>query len=141
MTVTSNEEFAKRMLLLARPAEQFEPTATYDSDGDCIEFLAKPDPFYAERVDDLLTVYYSQETGEVVGSLLKGISRFCKQMLEKMPGFTVEFHDGRIQLVHIFRARLWSSKLHPQDLPALVYRKLIEVADDAEVDTELCLAN
>ncbi|HEY7427387.1 MAG TPA: hypothetical protein VH682_24345 [Gemmataceae bacterium] len=141
MTVTSNEEFAKRMMLLARPAEQFEPTATYDPDGDCIEFLAKPDPFYAERVDDLLTVYYSQETGEVIGSLLKGVSRFCKQMLEKMPGFTVEIHDGRIQLVHIFRARLWSSKFHPQDLPALVYRKLIEVADDAEVDAELCLAN
>lgn len=141
MTVTSNEEFAKRMMLLARSAEQFEPTATYDPDGDCIEFLAKPDPFYAERVDDLLTVYYSQETGEVIGSLLKGVSRFCKQMLEKMPGFRVEIHDGRIQLVHIFRARLWSSKLHPQDLPALVYRKLIEVADDAEVDAELCLAN
>jgi hypothetical protein len=140
MTVTSNEEFAKRMMLLARPAEQFEPTATYDPDGDCIEFLAKPDPFYAERVDDLLTVYYSQETGEVIGSLLKGASRFCKQMLEKMPGFRVEIHDGRIQLVHIFRARLWSSNLHPQDMPALVYRKLIEVADDAEVDTQLCLA-
>ena len=140
MTVTSNEEFAKRMMLLARPAEQFEPTATYDPDGDCIEFLAKPDPFYAERVDDLLTVYYSQETGEVTGSLLKGVSRFCKQMLEKMPGFRVEIHDGRIRLVHIFRARLWFSKLHPQDLPALVYRKLIEVADDAEVDAALCLA-
>jgi hypothetical protein len=140
MTVTSNEEFAKRMLLLARPAEQFEPTATYDPDGDCIEFLAKPDPFYAERVDDLLTVCYSQETDEVIGSLLKGVSRFCKQMLEKMPGFRVEIHDGRIPLVHIFRSRLWSSKFHPQDLPALVYRKLIEVADDAEVDVELRLA-
>lgn len=141
MTVTSNEEFAKRMMLLARPAEQFEPTATYDPDGDCIEFLAKPDPFYGERVDDLLTVYYSQDTDEVIGSLLKGVSRFCKQMLEKMPGFKVEVHDGRFRLVHIFRARLWSSKLNPQDIPALVYQKLIEVADDAEVDAELCLAN
>jgi hypothetical protein len=50
MTVTSNEEFARRMLLLARSAEGFKPTATYDRDGDCIESLAKPDPFYAERV-------------------------------------------------------------------------------------------
>jgi hypothetical protein len=57
MAATSNEEFAKRMMLLARLAEQFELTATSDLDGDCIEFLAKPDPFYAERVDDLLTVY------------------------------------------------------------------------------------
>lgn len=75
MSVTSNAEFAERMMLLAKPAEQFRPTASYDPDGDCIEFLAKPDPFYAEQVDDLVTLYYSQETGEVVGSLLKGISR------------------------------------------------------------------
>jgi len=94
MTVTSNEEFAQRMMLLARPAEQFEPTATYDPDGDCIEFLAKPDPFYAERVDDLLTVYYSQDTGEVIGSLLKGVSRFCQEMLKKMPAFKIEVQEG-----------------------------------------------
>ena len=71
MNVTSNSEFEKRMLLLARPAEYLSPTATYDSDGDCIEFLAKPDPFYAERVDDLVTAYYSHETGEVMGTLIK----------------------------------------------------------------------
>ena len=139
MTKTSSEEFAKRMMLLGKPAEQFRPTAYYDPDGDCIEFLAKPDPFYAERVDDLLTVYYSQETGEVIGSLLKGVSRFCRQMLEKMPGFGIEIDDGRIQLVHIFRARLWSSHLGPQEVPALVYKKLIEVADESEVEAEMCL--
>ena len=42
MSAMSNSDFAKRMMLLARPAEQFEPTALYDPDGDCIEFLAKP---------------------------------------------------------------------------------------------------
>lgn len=142
MTVTSNTEFAKQMMLLARPAEQFRPTATYDPDGDCIEFLAKPDPFYGERVDDLVTVYYSQETGEVVGSLLKGVSRFCRQMLERMPGFRIEIHDGRIRLVHIFRARLWSARQQPEDMTTLVYRKLIAVAEEAEVEVEgdLCPA-
>lgn len=139
MTVTSNEEFAKRMLLLARPAEQFEPTAAYDPDGDCIEFLAKPDPFYGERLDDLVTVYYSQETDEVIGSLLKGVSKFCAEVLTKMPGFKVEIHDGKVQLVHIFRARLWSSRLDPQEMPSLIYQKLIEVANQSEVETELCL--
>jgi hypothetical protein len=71
MTVTSNADFAKQMMLLARDAEEFRPTATYDPDGDCIEFLAKPDAFYAERVDDLVTVYYSQDTGELIGSLIQ----------------------------------------------------------------------
>ena len=78
MTVTSNEEFAQRMMLLAQPAEHFQPTATYDPDGDCIEFLTSPDPFYAERIDDLVTVYYSQETNEVIGSLIKGVSEFLR---------------------------------------------------------------
>ncbi len=136
----TNEEFAKRMMLLARPAEEFRPTATYDPDGDCIEFLTRPDPFYGERVDDLVTVYYSQETGEVIGSLLKGVSRFCKAMLDRMPGFKIEIHDGRVKLVHIFLARLWSSKRDPQELATLTYRKLIEVAEKADVEAEMCLS-
>ena len=116
MTAMPNSEFAKRMMLLARPAEQFEPTAIYDPDGDCIEFLAKPDSFYAERVDDLVTVYYSQETNEVVGSLIKGVSGFCKKISETMPGFQIEIRDGRVRLVHIFRASLWGLKREPRDL-------------------------
>jgi len=67
------------MILLARPTDQFEPTATYDRDGDCIEFLAKPDHLYAERADDLVTVYYSQETNEVIGSLIQGVSGFLRR--------------------------------------------------------------
>src|SRR5882762_7459680 len=109
MTVTSNEEFAKRMLLLARSAEQFRPTATYDADGDCIEFLARPDPFYAERIDDLVTVYYSQETGAIIGSLIKGVSRFCSEFAKKNPGFKIVVENGPIRLEHIFLARLWAS--------------------------------
>src|SRR6266568_3739612 len=141
--ITPNAEFAKRMLLLARPEGQFRPTATYDPDGDCIEFLARPDPFYAERVDDLVTVYYSQETGEVIGSLLKGASAFCREMLEKMPGFQIEINDGRVRLVHLFRARLWSSAKDPQDMTTLTYRKLMNVAEEAnvEVDAEICRAS
>jgi hypothetical protein len=123
---TTIAEFAKRMMLLARPAEQFRPTATYDPDGDCIEFLAKPDPFYAERVDDLVTVYYSQERGELIGCLLKGVTTFCKHMREKMPGFQIELNDGRVRLVHLFRASLWSSAKDPQDMVTLTYRKRVE---------------
>src|SRR3954452_11312004 len=108
MTAMSNSDFAKCMLLLARPDEQFEPTATYDPDGDCIEFLAKPDPFYAERVDDLVTVYYSQESNEVVGSLIKGVRSFRDRISQAMPGFKIEIKDGRVRLVHIFRAQLWT---------------------------------
>ncbi len=140
MTVTSNEDFAKRMMLLARPAEQFKPVATYDADGDCIEFFITPEPFYAERVDDLVTVYYSQETNEVIGSLIKGVSEFCHALLKTMPGFRIEIHDGRIRLDHIFRARLWSAEQEPQALPTLTYKKLIDLADELEVETDMSFA-
>jgi len=86
MNALTNEEFAARVLELAKPAVEFNPTAYYDPDGDCIEFLARPDNFYAERVDDLVTVYHSQETDEIIGSLLKGVTGLCKQLSEKLPG-------------------------------------------------------
>lgn len=140
MASMSRSDFARRMMLLARPAEQFEPTATYDPDGDCIEFLAKPDPFYAERVDDLVTVYYSQETNEIVGSLIKGVAGFRETISKTMPGFQIQIRDGRVRLVHIFRARLWGSKRTSGDLTTLVYEKLIQVAEDSEVETELSFA-
>ena len=140
MTVTSNHDFAKRMMLLAKPADQFQPTAIYDSDGDCIEFLAKPDPFYAERIDDLVTVYYSQETDEVIGSLIKGVSKFCEETLSRMPGFKIEIQDGPVNLQHLFLARMWSEESKPSDLVTLTYRKLIEVSRETRVDGELCLA-
>jgi hypothetical protein len=138
--LASNEEFAKRMMLLARPAEHFQPTATYDPDGDCIEFLAKSDPFYAERVDNLVTVYYSQETGEIVGSLIKGISRFFQEFSKKNPGFRIVIDNGPIRLEHIFLARLWSSPQDPKTIKTLAYRKLIEIAGETVVEGILCLA-
>jgi len=140
MTLMSNSDFAKRMMLLARPAEEFEPTAIYDPDGDCIEFLAKPDSFYAERIDDLVTAYYSQETNEIIGSLIKGVSGFYRTLSETMPGFKIQIRDGRVRLVHVFRARLWTSKREPMDLATLTYEKLIQVAEESEVETEMCFA-
>jgi len=139
MSATSCSEFARQMMLLGRPAEQFEPTAIYDPDGDCIEFLAKPDSFYAERVDDLVTVYYSQETNEVIGSLIKDVRDFYENILKVMPGFQIEIRDGRVRLVHIFRARLWTSRAAPTEIVTLTYEKLIQVAEDSEVEAELCL--
>jgi hypothetical protein len=140
VTIMSNSDFAKRMMLLARSADEFVPTATVDPDGDCIEFLAKPDSFYAQRVDDLVTVYYSQETNEVVGSFIKGISGFCKTLSETMPGFQIEIRDGKVRLVHIFRARLWGSRREPSDLVTLTYEKLIQVAEESEVEAEMISA-
>jgi hypothetical protein len=82
MSSLTSEEFATRVLALAKPAEPFTPHAYYDPDGHCIEFLARPDNFHAERIDDLITVYHNEETGEVIGSLLKGLTALCRKPLQ-----------------------------------------------------------
>ena len=57
-----------------------------------------------------------------------------------MPGFQIEIRDGRVRLVHIFRARLWIAKATPERRIALTYEKLIKVAEDSQVEAEMCSA-
>lgn len=140
MSPLTNDEFAAKIAELARAPEQFSPTAYYDPDGDGIEFLARPDNFYAQRVDDLVTVYYSEETGAVIGSLLKGVTPLCKGLLNRLPGFKIEIEHGKVKLVHIFLAKLWASEVAPNDLATLTYQKLIDVARQADVEVELSRA-
>ena len=48
-------------------SNDFKPFAFYNRDGDMIEVIAGPDAYYGEYVDEHLTLYYSQDTGELVG--------------------------------------------------------------------------
>ena len=72
--------------------------------------------------------------------MIKGVSEFCREMLDQMPGFRIEIHDGPIRLQHIFLARLWMAELDPEDLATMTYRKLVEVSRDTIVEGGLCLA-
>ena len=72
--------------------------------------------------------------------LIKGVSSYCKKILATIPGFQIEIRDGRVRLVHVFRARLWTSKTAPRDLVTLTYEKQIQVAEDSNVEAEMCVA-
>ena len=142
MTTMTNARFAEHVLRLAQSAPAFRPAVTYDPDGDCIEFIVAPDAFYAERVDDLVTVYYSQENRKIIGSLIKGVSKFCRQMSERMAGFKIEIEDGPVRLEHLFLAKLWA--LNPQAKGTMavasyrkIYRELINMAEQNEATVEL----
>lgn len=121
-----------------RPSS-FSPSAYYNRIGDCVEFIASPDRFYAERIDDLVTVYYSYETREIVGLLIKGIRGLCQQLTERCPGFAIEVQDGKVRLSHLLLARIWASDIKQEKTVRIrTYRKLVKVAEEADVDTELC---
>ncbi|NLF07990.1 MAG: hypothetical protein GX594_08425 [Pirellulaceae bacterium] len=130
--------FAQLVLDRATKGNHFRPQAYYDPDGDCIEFLAKNEPFYGERIDSLVTVYYSEKNHEVIGSLIKGVSSFIAEMTKKAPGFRIEVQDGRVRLEHIFTARLWHSDQPPRDEVILTYQKLRDVAEKTEAEAALC---
>ena len=76
----------------------------------------------------------------MIGSLIKGVSKFGEAVLRQMPGFRIEIQEGRVRLAHIFRARLWSSQQEPQALPTLAYKKLIDIAGETEVEADVCFA-
>lgn len=137
MNHLSDTDFSRKLMAIAGEPEPFTPHATYDQDGDCVEFFAKPDPFYAKRVDDLVTVYYNQDTDEVVGALIKGVERFCKKVLSRLPGFRIDIEGGDVKLACLFRAQAWVSDLEPDDVPSITYKALIEAAEESGVKTKL----
>ena len=133
MTAMPNDEFADEVLKLAGKAEDFQPQAVYDPDGDCIEFLVKADPFYAKRLDDLVTVYHSQETDELVGCLIKSVTSFCR----KHPQLRIVVQDGRLKLESLFLTRLPASEAGESDPVMVTYQKLAEVAHETNAEAEL----
>lgn len=133
------DEFMEEMEAMFGPPQAFRPTATYIPAGDCIEFVARPGRYHAQRLDDLVTVYLSEEDQEIVGSLIKGVRALCRELTEKLPGFRINVEDGRVRLEHLFLAHLWSGPA-PDKVIERTYKKLIEVAEQTGVEAELCPA-
>lgn len=137
MTYTSKEDFAREIEALEADVQPFQAFAAYDRDGDCIEFFARPDEFYGQRIDNVLTVYVSEQTGEVVGSLVKGVSR----LLKSHPRLQIVVEDGRVRLDHILVASMATSHDNPPELPTIKYQKqLLRAARTTGVEANVGLA-
>jgi hypothetical protein len=117
-----------------RPAKEFRPVLQYIPDGDCLIFYFKPDAAYAERVDDLLTVYRSEETEELTGCEIKGVQCILKR-LEKFGVRMMEKSVVKSVDLRIFFAGYSLSVTEPKRGPLEELRQAAEDAD-ARVDTE-----
>ncbi len=124
------QELVQHVLTHHARAGAFEPFAYYDPDGDCIEFFVSDEPFLAERVDEWVTVYHGEQSGEIIGSLLKGVASLLKQY----PGLAIDIECGHVRLSHILRARAWSIG---DELVRRSYKKVIEVAEERSITTDL----
>ena len=63
--------------LVENPKFRSEPQ--YFEDGDFVTYFFKDDIYHAERVDELLTVYVSDRTKELIGCKIKGVRAILKQ--------------------------------------------------------------
>jgi hypothetical protein len=110
------------------------PTWYYDEDGDCIEFVSASDRFYAERKDEWVSAYYSYETGQLVGSMIKDVSK----LVDSFPGFrNIEVRDGRVRLSHLYQLSGWTCQRKDGE-NAEVYARLIETAEKSAAEVTLC---
>jgi len=60
----------------------FRAVPHYFEDGDYVSFYFSDGRCYAKRVDELLTAYYSEETGELVGCKIKGVALLLRTLKE-----------------------------------------------------------
>jgi len=82
-----------------RKASGFSAVPHYFGDGDYISLFLSNGRCYAKRIDDLLTVYYADSTGDFVGCKIKGVCDLLKNLREN---FKVTIDDGGIRLGWLF---------------------------------------
>ncbi len=80
--------------LKGKKPRAFKARPIYSPDGDFITIYLSDEDSYAERVDELLTVYLSVETNSLVGCKIKGVRR----LLKTLGDFGVIVHDKSLSV-------------------------------------------
>ena len=62
--------------LRTHPCQGFNPVPHYSALGDFLTYYFRDDRAYEQRVDEVLTVYLSMKTHELVGFKITGINPF-----------------------------------------------------------------
>ena len=92
----------------------FNPSPWYNRAGDCVQLYFREDESYAQRVDEILTVYRSlSNADEIVGCKIKGILALIKRFGD----FNFELHTGKISLSMLFIGSLAWGDRAAEDLP------------------------
>jgi hypothetical protein len=68
--------------LKQNPSQGFRPVPQYFATGDFLTYFLRDVPHYAERLDEVLTVYLSVDTKELVGVKVKGVRHIMKTVTE-----------------------------------------------------------
>jgi hypothetical protein len=111
------------------PCQGFNPVPHYFAEGDFVTYYFRGERSYAQRVDDLLTVYRTFDTHELVGCKLKGV----RQILKTAGAFNVAIADGQVRLALFFFVGAASART---DAQRIVYEELRRAASEAALGPE-----
>ncbi len=109
----------------------FSPMAWYNPDGDCLEFHLSNESYYARRLDGWVTVYIGEDSGEIVGGVVKGVKG---SLLRRFPGIRV-FLEGNEVNIHLL---LQAAALESADeQKQRTYRDILSKTADQHLTTQL----
>lgn len=137
MTTSNTPDFLSRMVEEAQQAPPFVPNAFFNQDGDFIEFVASDESYFAERVDSRLTVFYGQESSELVGAMIKGVSCIVRDFSKTLPNFRLEVIDGRMHLSALISATMWATSDDKAPVRGVLYKKVRRVAEQNDVSVDI----
>jgi hypothetical protein len=106
-----------------------KPEPYYLADGDSLVIHFKPDMAYASRVDDVVTVYKSEETNELVGCKLKGVSQLVNNIVS-----LVKIDDHPVRLTFLLASAAGTKP------PKEYYYELSEAMGEISIDPQLLKA-
>jgi hypothetical protein len=111
----------------------FKPEPMYSAQGDFLTFFFKDDDAYERRVDELLTIYLSESTDELVGCKIKGV----REILKTLGDFGVMIRNKKLMLSMLFLAGMAVSKTpESKEKYEMIGRRTKDIPLNTE---ELCL--
>lgn len=144
MTVLPDPAFVERLFEVAgEPVATFQPFTFHNTDGDCIEFFVSSEDYFAERIDDYLTLYLDIDTEQIVGFVVKNVKRILADLSCNRAALAFVVDDGRVRLRSLFVALFSDSKLEAQKQDIIVreYSKVVNLAESHRLDEiELAIA-
>ena len=116
----------------ARP-QGFEPRAYYGHEEDCLTFYFDNAESYAKRVDELLTLFLSLKTNELVGCQVKGVGKNLKRLGQ----FGLSIKHGKVRLDLVFHLLAFLAEKPSQ---RRTYLELSERSKDVDLELDGTLA-
>lgn len=117
---------------LSNRTPNFQPYSRYCRESDCLEIFVGGDDACAERVDPVLTVYWSEEDHDaLMGCEIKGV----RKLVQEAGAIGVEIaKGGMLQLSALITAY---RGLYPDRIPVRSYDKLMRFAREHVQPLEL----